>query len=257
MTTDGPPTPAAWTSDDPGVTTADAWREWLDSTDSPSALDGVTGRILVISAHPDDEVLGAGGLLHDAVAQGIGVTVLCLSDGAASHPGSPTVTPEALAVIRRAELTTALSALGVNCTIHHELPDGGLDRCGDAITEAIDAAVGSHGGHSSIVSVWRADRHPDHEAVGHAASTVAARLGLALLEYPVWMWHWARPGDDAVPWARARRHRLSPAAVEAKKRAVHAFVSQITDLSDDPADRAVLEPHVLDRLIGPTETFFS
>ncbi|GAA1459157.1 PIG-L deacetylase family protein [Williamsia maris] len=256
MSQDGPPRPA-WTSADPGAAPAGQWREWLDSVELPSALDGDSEQVLVVSAHPDDEVLGAGGFLHDAVAQGIGVTVLCLSDGAASHPGSPTVTPEALAGIRRAELTTALSALGVNRTIHHELPDGGLDRHGDAIAEAIDTAVAAYGGHSLIVSVWRADRHPDHEAVGHAASAVASRLGIALLEYPVWMWHWARPGDEAVPWARARRHRLSPAAVEAKKRAVHAFVSQITDLSDDPADRAVLEPHVLDRLTGPTETFFS
>lgn len=250
------PRPTTWTSADPGVTSARDWRKWLESTEFPQALDGVAHRILVVSAHPDDEVLGAGGFLHDAVARGDDVTVLCLSDGAASHPGSPTVTPEALAVIRRAELTTASSALGVNRTIHRDLPDGGLGDRIDDIVEAIAATV-TEGGHSLIVSVWRADRHPDHEAVGQAAASVANRLGVALMEYPVWMWHWARPGDDAVPWDRARRHRLSPAAIEAKKRAVHAFVSQITDLSDDPADRAVLEPHVLDRLTGPTETFFA
>ncbi len=245
-----------WSSADRGVTTASDWRTWLDANPLP-AVDGSAARILVVSAHPDDEVLGAGGFIADAVSAGKHVTVLCLSDGAMSHPDSPTLSPRELAATRRRELDTALAALGTSCVEHRDLPDGGLEMVGAAIEQTIADTASGCGGHDLIVSVWRADRHPDHEAAGRAAAAVARRIGTRLLEYPVWMWHWAEPGDDAVPWARARRHRLSPAAVAAKRRAVHAFVSQITDLSDDPGDSAVLAPHVLDRLTGPTEMFFA
>ncbi len=255
--TDDETTPrAAWTSAERGVATGREWRTWLAGVEMPAAIDPVAARILVVSAHPDDEVLGAGGFIADAVAHGMHVTVLCLSDGGASHPGSPTVTPDALAGIRRAELSTALAELGVHCTTHRDHPDGGLDRHSDQIVEAIGSALRECGRHDLIVSVWRGDGHPDHEAVGRAAAAVAEQAGVQLLEYPIWMWHWAAPGGPGVPWDRARRHRLSSAAVTAKNRAVAAFVSQITALSGDPADRAVLEPHVLDRLTGPTETFF-
>ena len=108
-----------------------------------------------------------------------------------------------------------------------------------------------------MLAPWRGDRHPDHEAAGWAAATAAVRTGSVFAEYPVWMWHWAAPGDPAVPWDRARAHVVAGDAHDAKLRAVAAFTSQIADLSPDPADRAVLPPQVLDRLTGRTEVFFT
>lgn len=258
MTTDPRPRPRAplVTLDDPGRTTAEQWRSRLGESRWP-AVRGRAARILVVSAHPDDEVLGAGGLISDSVAAGAHVTVLCLSDGGASHPGSPTMSPRQLVDARHVELTTALSALGVSCVVRRRLPDGYLQDCIGAVERAIAHSVAACGGHDLIVSVWESDRHPDHEAVGRAAAAVADRTGLPLLSYPVWMWHWAGLDDPDVPWSSARTHDLSPAAQRAKLRAVHAFTTQITDLSAHPADRAVLPRHVLDRLTGPTEMFFA
>ena len=48
-----------------------------------------------------------------------------------------------------------------------------------------------------------------------------------LLEYPIWMWHWATPGDAAVPWDRLRAVPLAAHAVERKAAAAQCYRSQI------------------------------
>ena len=75
-----------------------------------------------------------------------------------------------------------------------------------------------------------------------------------LVEYPVWMWHWARPDDPAVPWDRARAVPLSRAAVDRKQLAAQCYRSQF-----DPNGRPggpVLPPFVLQRLLAVGEVVF-
>jgi hypothetical protein len=74
---------------------------------------------------------------------------------------------------------------------------------------------------------------------------------------PVWTWHWAVPDDERVPWTRARRVPLPPAALTAKQEAVAAYRTQVAPLSEDPADAAILPPQVLARLLRPFETVFA
>ena len=54
---------------------------------------------LVLAPHPDDESLGCGALLAASFA-GPGAHVICLTDGGASHLGSPTWPREALSALR-------------------------------------------------------------------------------------------------------------------------------------------------------------
>jgi LmbE family N-acetylglucosaminyl deacetylase len=88
---------------------------------APLALaDG--DRILVLAPHPDDEVLGAGGVLQQAVARGLPVRVVFLTYGDGSErtllgfPGRPALTPKAVLAMgerRREEALAAADALGV------------------------------------------------------------------------------------------------------------------------------------------------
>ena len=50
-----------------------------------------------------------------------------------------------------------------------------------------------------------------------------------MLTYPVWMWHWAEPGDHRVPWRRACQIALPAEIADRKRSAIDAFVSQLTD----------------------------
>jgi N-acetylglucosamine malate deacetylase 1 len=80
--------------------------------------------ILVIVAHPDDEVLGCGGYLAKQAKRGHKVTVLCIADGVSSRSG--TVDPEELR-IRREAARDAGRILGIDSISFGDFPDNQLD----------------------------------------------------------------------------------------------------------------------------------
>ncbi|MBB2947187.1 LmbE family N-acetylglucosaminyl deacetylase [Actinoplanes lutulentus] len=226
------------------------WRAWpAMSAWPPLALDPAEPP-LVVAPHPDDEILGVAGLM----AMLGRADLVAVTDGEASHPHSTVHSPAELAEIRRAETTEALSRLGLRDTTVHRLgqPDGGIDE--NIVTKELTALLTPG---RWCLATWREDGHPDHEAVGRAAAAACAATGARLLEYPIWTWHWAAPGDPAVPWDRARRIELTAAARFAKAAAIAAFPSQIAALGPAEADAAILPPHILARFTRPFEVVFT
>lgn len=73
------------------------------------------------------------------------------------------------------------------------LPDGRLTDHEDRIAESLAEILRGAAPGTRCAATWRGDGHPDHEAVGRAAAEACARTDVELLEYPVWMWHWAHP----------------------------------------------------------------
>ncbi len=230
-------------------TPEDAWRPWLATRAWPSwRSTGCRPRAVVVAPHPDDEVLGAGGLMALLAAAGTAVEVVAVTDGEASNPGG-SVPPAALAALRVAETEAALAALGVVARVTRlGLPDGGAAALEDPVRDALHLAPGDW-----LLGTWSGDGHPDHEAVGRACAAAAARDGARLLAYPVWTWHWATPDDPRVPWGRARRVPLPAAVQQAKARAVQAFRTQVAPLGPRPEDAPVLPPHVLARFARTEE----
>ncbi|MEI6861832.1 MAG: PIG-L family deacetylase, partial [Verrucomicrobiota bacterium] len=45
-------------------------------------------RVTVLAPHPDDEALGTGGLIQQALARGAAVRVVLLTDGAPNNPAA-------------------------------------------------------------------------------------------------------------------------------------------------------------------------
>lgn len=232
-------------------TSEEIWRPWLNDRHLPvfDVSPWAGARVCVLAAHPDDEVLGAGGLLQAFTAVGARLSVTWASDGEASHPQSRVVSPESLAVRRRAESLVAVDRLGVSPveTNYLGLPDSRLASCPDELQAAIRAATADA---DLVVAPWRGDGHPDHEAVGVAA----AACGLPLVEYPIWAWHWAAPADVRVPWDRCAA--IDVPDPSAKRAAIAAFVSQVEPLGPDPEDAAILPDDVLARFIRSFEVVF-
>jgi LmbE family N-acetylglucosaminyl deacetylase len=237
-------------------TTEAEWRPWLDRLDLPEFdLAAVAaGPVLVVAAHPDDEVLAVGGLLHRLGSLGCRPRCVWASDGEASHPGSRAPLAARLGVVRRAEVLEATARLGVapeGGGAFLGLPDGGLATHEDDLAAQVRQRAGAG---TTVLAPWRGDGHPDHAAAGRAAAAAAAAVpGAVLLEYPVWAWHWARPGDPRVPWSRALRVPLDRAEQRVKAHAVHAFRSQVAPIGPAPEDAAVLPPAVVARFARPYE----
>ena len=210
--------------DQPG-TREYAWDSWPGLRQLPTVDPAAWPAVVVVAAHPDDEVLGAGGTIAILAAAGARVRLVAVTDGEGSHPRAD---PALVARTRIAETDAALSLLGASGieVIRLGFPDTGLAGREEELAGALGEQCAGFG---VCLAPWEADAHADHEAAGRAAWRAGRLAGARVLTYPIWMWHWAAPGDRRVPWHRACQVRL-PAEVAARKRAaIDAFASQLTD----------------------------
>lgn len=85
-------------------------------------------RVLVVAAHPDDEVLGCGALCARLAASGAEVSVLILGEGATSRDCAPAgqTMDEAVAQLRR-QAAHAASILGAQPPLFGGFPDNRFD----------------------------------------------------------------------------------------------------------------------------------
>ncbi|MCW2541819.1 MAG: acetylglucosaminylphosphatidylinositol deacetylase [Frankiales bacterium] len=211
-------------------------------------------RLVVISPHPDDEILGSGALLHDAHRAGREVLVLAVTDGEGSHPGSRQWAPGELGSTRAYESEKALAVLGIPADqlVRLGLPDGGLVRRQAEVSRALVSHIDRR---DVVVTPWRYDGHPDHEIVAHAVLDVLDITAAAHLEVPIWGLHWARPEQRVLPWHRAHRLPLDAETQKLKAAAVDCFGSQLAP--DETTGRdAVLPTWALDRLVTDCEVYF-
>lgn len=219
----------------------------------PLDLNGCTGLVLV-APHPDDETLGLGATAAHLAASGVEVQVVSVSDGGAAQPGASPVDRTRLEATRRGEMLRATGFLGVHRATSLGLPDGRLADHEDRLTDLLAAILRDVAPGTWCAATWRGDGHPDHETTGRAAAAACERTGVTLVEYPVWMWHWASPADPTVPWDRAYCVPLPDWAPGRKHLAAHRFQSQFEAGADGSAP--VLPGFVLRRLLAVGEVVF-
>jgi LmbE family N-acetylglucosaminyl deacetylase len=227
-------------------TSEEAWESWLELRHLPTASPQAWRSVVIVAAHPDDEVLGVGGTMALLAAGGARLRLIAVTDGEASHPGAD---PEAIGRTRTAESAAALAALGMPDidVIRLRFPDTGLAACEDELSARLRELCA---GFAVCLAPWEADAHADHEAAGRAARRAARQTGQEVLRYPIWMWHWAKPADRRVPWPRACQVPLPPEVAARKRSAISAFASQLTDREGaDP----VLPPGVVAHFTRPQE----
>ncbi len=213
-------------------------------------------RAVIIAPHPDDEVLGCGGLLQELARLGRAIQIISVTDGSASHPGSQRWSAERLSVVRPQESADALHRLGLPL---HSLQwiRGGFSDSQVAAREAeLTEFITRYLRPSDVVfATWSQDGHCDHEAVGRASAAAAQKVGARFHELPIWTWHWAEPEDASIPWQRARKIPLDIHSVARKRHAMYAFASQLEG-DPDIGLPPVLADHILERLLQPFEVVY-
>jgi LmbE family N-acetylglucosaminyl deacetylase len=229
-------------------------REWLIPETQPALDLSECPGLIVVAPHPDDETLGLGAMTAQLAASGVDVAVVSVSDGGAAEPDAPPSQRTRLESLRRSELFRAAEVLGIRAPLSLGLPDGRLADYEDELADLLAAILNEAAPRTWCAATWRGDGHPDHEAIGRAAARACARTGVTLLEYPVWMWHWARPADPAVPWDRAHSVPVSAWARDRKHRAAQCFRSQFEARAQGCAP--VLPAFVLQRLLAVGELVF-
>ncbi len=238
-----------------GTTDEAAWRDWLSLLQPPRvSLDELVGadqRLVVVSPHPDDEVLAGAGLMALHAQRGGLTAVVAVTEGEASHRGDPAWPAPRLASARRVERRRGLARLGLNAGVvtRLALPDSAVASHRDALQQGLRQLLRPT---DCVVSTWQLDGHPDHEATGAEAARVCADLGCRLIEAPVWMWHWSAPADARVPWQRLRALALPSDAATRKAAALAEHATQLVARVDFPP---VLGPAIRARAAWPVEYF--
>lgn len=180
-------------------------------------LDAIVARcprVVVVAPHPDDETLSLGATLSDLSARNTDITVVFATHGG-DGPGS---TP------RRIEGDSATAALGDRVSaLWWDLPDGGLDSHEDELIRRLAELIDER---TVVFAPVECDGHSDHDAVARAAESAVRRRSAVLINYPIWLWHWATPKD--MDWSRVRTLAPSLKGLDAKKSAIDCYLSQLS-----------------------------
>ena len=199
--------------------------------------------ILLIAPHPDDEILGAGGLIAAQRERGVDVSVVAVTDGEHAYPDSPGSAE--LGVIRCAEQTAALQRVGVSPDkiIRLRLPDSDVSSHLPELIAHLSSLVSPN---THIIAPWRGDFHPDHEACALAAEAVAHQVGATLTSYFFWTWHRGTP--QLIENLPLKIFPMDPKSCNARAQALQCHHSQLV--------RQEGEPILPDRLLGPARRAF-
>lgn len=200
-------------------------------------MEGIS-EVLVIAAHPDDEVLGVGGTIARLAKEGKSVTVLIVSDGSSAQYSSD---PDISRILKAKEEETKNCAetLGVKEVIYGGLPDMKLDTVAHIeINKVIENVIQKLNPDTVFTHFW-GDVNADHQNV-YKSTLVAVRpvLGQAvkrLICYRVpssTEWTPCKPDSMFVP-------NLFVDISEVADIKYDAFEKYSTELRDYPHPRSV------------------
>ena len=201
-------------------------------------------RVVVVAPHPDDETLGAGGLIFDLVRAGSDVSVVVVTDGAASHPEVAD-----LRSIREAECSRAVAILGVTTPPEFlGFADGRAQEHVHLIANALSLLLKRA---DVVVGPRIDDGHDDHCAVAQAIEFSCDGPGVVQLRYAIWGWEQLSEQDLKVDCGEL--FRPSPEATVAKRRALQQYVSQ----TSDSYGRSIVGHSMVERAAAEPEVFWS
>lgn len=239
-------------------TSKDAWQNWQGLKNLPplniKERFPANQRVCIFSPHPDDEVLGCGGLLQQLAANGNPIVLIHVTNGTQSHPNSQIYSSAKLDIIRPQESLAALVKLAVAhqvTTLALDLTDGNVFAQQDKFEQKLAAIIQPD---DILVTPFRHDGHPDHEATGQVVATFAKQHRLACYQVLIWAWHWAKPDDSRIPWHCAYRLDLTAEQLQRKSQAISCFTSQITK-DTSTGNPPILSDKTIARLSQPWEVY--
>ncbi len=159
-------------------------------------------QVLVVAAHPDDEVLGIGGTVARHVAKGDNVCALILAEGATSRYTPDKEKAQAEIDGLRSAARSAAKVLGAQPPLFAGLPDNRLDSVDLLdLVKKIESVIEDL--RPSIIYTHHAgDLNVDHELAARAVLTACRPLPVSSVKNiygfeTVSNTEWAAPGDGS------------------------------------------------------------
>lgn len=185
----------------------------------PKWIDG-EGTTLIVAPHPDDEVLGCGGLIARLCDSGHAPHIVYMTGGGGSHRGCCGRPEEEVVAARRRLTSLAMSVLGVPPENLHFLdyPDGGISADNEQ-TDRLRALVAELAPQYILVPHW-GEGWPDHIRTAAIVKEIAAATGIRIYEYCVWLWYY---NVNNLDWDTARTLPLTQGELARKQSAADIY----------------------------------
>lgn len=192
-------------------------------------------RVLVIAPHGDDEVLGCGGMVARAAAEGAQVTIVVMSTGGIQHYHLAT---EALPDQRAQEIHAASGILGANAAQvlfpGHEMRLETLPML--QLVTALDQVLAERRYDECFIP--EPSHNLDH-TLTHQAALGAFRLGSVTVPGLIAMYEGTRPGWQSPVGAGGDLFVNIASTLETKIAALEAYGSQIRDYPHPTSSEAI------------------
>lgn len=195
-------------------------------------------RVVVIAAHPDDELLGAGGTLARHVRDGDEVHAIVVADGAGSRY------PAELVSSLEKQARRAGEVIGFTSLQFLQLPDQRLDTIPlIELTQRLEGVLDEIGP-DTVYTHFPEDVNTDHGLVARGAWTACRPYArprvrkFAVFETPSSTeWAWSMPGTDFLPSLFVD----VTDTLEAKIAAMECYETELRDYPHPRSSRALRE----------------
>ena len=176
--------------------------------------------ILIVAPHPDDEIIGCGGLIAHLVKENKAPHVVIMTGGEGSHHGCCDTSSGDIVAARRRLTRNAAAIVGLPIENIHELnyPDGGISM-NNTETDRLKALIDELQPDTILVPHW-GEGWSDHiqtEIVKQIAPH-SAKLWM----YCVWVWYYNVWRD--LDWKNAAQLCMTPAEHRIKLDAMDAYI---------------------------------
>ena len=188
------------------------------------------GNILVIAAHPDDEVLGCGGTMARLRAEGHDVKIAILGEGMTSRYRTREEADRSLLTNLREHSRRAADVLDVKDLFLFDLPDNRFDTLPILdVVKIVEELIRKHSPHT-IFTHGCADLNVDHQVTHQAVLTATRPIeghpvrNLYAFEIPSstdWGFHRMRPSFEPNTFFNIS------STIEAKKRALACYQTEV------------------------------
>lgn len=184
----------------------------------------IKGTSLIFAPHPDDEVMGCGGLIHRLCKQGATPHVVILTGGGQSHSACCSLPESTIKAERRVMASQILQKLGLPADHLHllDFPDGAISSGHEEMTtlQKLVAEI-----QPEIVFIpHHREGWSDHLVCRELIDKITSLGTAAIYEYCVWLWYY---NVWKLDWSRASMIRMTKEEHVAKCKAVEEYTEKL------------------------------
>lgn len=182
------------------------------------------GKVLIVAPHPDDEVIGCGGLIARLVKEGNMPHIAILTGGEGSHGSCCSIERDQIVLERRKLTRRALDILEVGSDHLYEInfPDGGISEAHPQV-ETLAKLIEILKPDAVFVPHW-GEGWSDHVKTAEIVKNLLPDSA-SVYEYCVWMWYynvWR-----GLNWTNAFNLRMTPMEHRLKLTAMDAYINPL------------------------------